>query len=55
LIWHWLTKDAESEDDVAKLEHKIYQPPAGVEVTTGPWSAEAEMAAFKGLKASLTS
>ena len=55
MIWFWLTKDAESEDDVHKLESKIYRPPAGVEATTGPWSPEAEMAALKAFGSSLGS
>lgn len=53
LVWYWLTKDAEDPNEVDKFKTKLWQPPKG-EVGQGPWSAEAETAAFVALKRQVT-
>lgn len=53
-VYWWATRNASDEKDVAKFDRQLWMPPApDVEVTTGPWSADAEMASLRGLKASL--
>jgi hypothetical protein len=52
-IWWYLTRNIQSEADLAKIRANVWMPPAGVEPTEGPWSAAAEMSAFASLKASL--
>lgn len=49
LVWFWMTEGAQVED-VRKLEIQLWTPPIGEE-GQGPWSAEAEMAAFDAVKA----
>lgn len=49
LIWYWLIHKAEDQNEVDKFRTKLWQPPKG-EVGQGPWSAEAETAAFAALK-----
>lgn len=51
-IWWWATKEADSKDR-EKFERRLYMPPKGVAPTTGPWSAEAETAAFGALRQGL--
>lgn len=50
-MWWYATKDAEGSE-VAKFEARLWRPVPGA-VAQGPWSPEAETAAFKGLKAQL--
>lgn len=52
LVWWFVIKDAEP-DDVERIRARLWQPPKGVAPKTGPWSAEAEMAAFSAVKAKL--
>lgn len=53
LVWYWYTKDGDQKD-VDKFEAQLYRPPVGVQApAVGPWSAEAEMAAFRSMKAAL--
>lgn len=51
LVWFWMTRDADP-NDVRKLEAQLWQPPPGAE-PKGPWSPEAEMAAFESLRMTL--
>jgi hypothetical protein len=52
-VWWVMTRNLETEADLAKLKAQVWKPPAGFEPTEGPWSAESEMAAFRNLKAAL--
>lgn len=52
-IWWVLTRNLESEAELSKLKAKLWMPPASVTPTEGPWTAEAEMAAFQNLRTSL--
>lgn len=52
-VWWALTRNAQSDADIAKLKAKLWRPPPEAEVVEGPWSAEAEMAAFRNLKAAM--
>lgn len=36
----------QTQEDNDKFEAMLWRPPVGVEVTQGPWSAEAEQAAL---------
>ena len=47
-----MTKDAQDEAEITKLEAKLWRPPTGEE-PAGIWSAEAEMDLFRSLKDSL--
>lgn len=52
--WH-LVKDvdrfsSEGQQALRKFEARLWMPPAGVEVTEGPWSAAAETASFQAFK-----
>lgn len=40
------------EAGIRKLEAQLWRPPPGVQAQ-GPWSAEAEMNAFRSLKSAL--
>lgn len=53
LIWHWATEGGDPKE-IQKFRLRVWQPPKNVEVTSGPWSAEAEMGAFSSLKAQLS-
>lgn len=52
-VWWWWTKDAPDSTEVAKIRARLWVPPKGIAPTTGPWSPEAETAAFKALSTSL--
>ncbi len=47
----WATRNIEDQAGLDAFEQKLWMPPAGVEVTRGPWSAAAESAAFAAAKA----
>jgi len=51
LVWFWMTDGADPAE-VRKLEARVWVPPSG-EVARGPWSADAEMAAFDALRSKL--
>jgi hypothetical protein len=53
-VYYWATKDADPES-IAKWERKLWVPPPGYQepITEGPWTADAEMSAFRNLAASL--
>lgn len=51
-IYFWATQHA-SQKDLAKFDSHLWMPPPDIAVTEGPWSPEAETAAFKGLAAAL--
>jgi hypothetical protein len=51
LVWFWMT-DGATPEDVARVEAQLWLPPPGEE-PVGPWSVEAEMAAFNALQAQL--
>lgn len=40
----------EGQQALRKFEARLWMPPAGVEVTEGPWSAAAETASFQAFK-----
>lgn len=50
MAWAWAIRPADHaenpENEIKKFRARIWQPPAGVTPTAGPWSAEAETAAF---------
>ena len=48
-IYYWLV-NGHSSDAVDKFNRRLWMPPKGVAPTRGPWSAEAETAAFQGFK-----
>lgn len=50
LVWFWMTQGAEKESDVDKMRSKVWRPPVGTVPTKGPWTPEAETAAFMSLK-----
>jgi hypothetical protein len=52
LIWYWLMRDRDDKER-ASIESRLYLPPRGITPTTGPWSAQAEMASFSSLKQAL--
>jgi hypothetical protein len=52
-IYWYATRNAEDEASKRKFDARLWQPPPG-EVAKGPWSPEAETAAFAGLKAGLS-
>ena len=49
----WATRNIEDQAELDRFEQKLWMPPAGVEVSKGPWSAAAETAAFGAAKAAL--
>lgn len=49
-----MTRNIESENDYFREEAHLWLPPQGEEVAAGPWSADAEMAAFESFKAAFT-
>ena len=52
-VWWFMTRNAESEQEVEKLRATLWQPPAG-EAAAGPWAPEAESASFSAFKDSLS-
>jgi hypothetical protein len=52
-VWWAMVRNLKGEQEVAKLKARLWMPPAGVIPTEGPWSPEAEMSAFSGLRAAL--
>lgn len=53
LIWYWATRNGETKD-VEQFRLRLWRPdPKDIDkpVTVGPWSAEAEQAAFAKAKA----
>lgn len=50
VVYYWATQEAD-EQEVQKFDTRLHRPPPGVVPTTGPWTAEAETAAFKSVKA----
>lgn len=53
LVYYWWTEGADPKE-VEKFERRLYIPPKNVVAKVGPWSAEAETAAFAAAKAALT-
>jgi hypothetical protein len=56
-VWYMLTRNAEKKD-IDSMRAKLWVPPpksAAPIPRNSPWSAEAETAAFKAVKAQLTS
>jgi hypothetical protein len=51
-VYRYATKGA-GEIELAKYDQWLWMPPPGVVATRGPWSPEAETAAFRSLKAAL--
>lgn len=52
-VWWFLTRNAD-EDGKQKFRLRVWQPPKGEVPPPGsPWSAEAETAAFEGMKRTL--
>lgn len=51
-VYWWATRGADDEATKAKFDSRLWQPPPG-EVAQGPWSPEAETAAFASVKAAL--
>ena len=55
-IWWYATRNAESEQAIAKFEAALWRPPPNLAAPIpkeSPWSPEAENAALSNLKASL--
>lgn len=52
-IWYYLTRNAGKQSDIDKLKTRLWRPPPGQVAKKGPWTAEAETAAFQSLKAAL--
>jgi len=52
-IWWAMVHNLENDAEVTKVKAQLWMPPPHEEATVGPWSAEAEMAAFASLRASL--
>lgn len=55
LVWFWMTNGGEGieQAEILKAEAQLWAPPPGAEAR-GPWAPEAEMAAFRSLKAQVT-
>ena len=53
-IYWWATRNAETDTERSKFDARLWRPPPGEEAK-GPWSPEAEAAAFSALKAGLSS
>ncbi len=54
LIYYWATRNADTEQTLAKFNRKLWMPPKGEEAPKeSPWSAANETSAFKALKAAL--
>lgn len=51
-IYRYATRDG-TEDSIRRFNIRLWIPPAGVAPTRGPWSADAEAEAFRGLKNAL--
>lgn len=51
-VWWWAVQGADQKDR-EKFERRLFMPPKGVAPTTGPWTAEAEAAAFGALQQGL--
>lgn len=55
LVWFYLIRNVESDhEQIEKVRIQLWRPPRGVVADRGPWSAEAETAAFGALKAQVT-
>lgn len=54
LIYYWLVRYAD-EAEQGKIDRQLWMPPVGYTgpITEGPWTAEAEMAAFNAFAAEL--
>lgn len=52
LIFFWATQYAD-ENELRKINARLWVPPPGVVPTEGPWTAEAETAAFKSFAAAM--
>lgn len=48
LVWWWITRNAETEQDVERVREQVWLPPKGEE-PTGVWAADAETEALHGL------
>lgn len=53
LAYWWAVKDAADPNAVTKFDMRLWMPPKGVVPTQGPWTPEAETAAFQGFKRSV--
>lgn len=53
VVYHWATRGGEPEE-VEKFNTRLYRPPKGEVATHGPWTAEAETAAFAAFKAQVS-
>lgn len=47
LVYYWATRHGD-EAAIRKFDARLYRPPPGVVPTEGPWTVEAETAAFRG-------
>jgi uncharacterized membrane protein YqaE (UPF0057 family) len=47
-VYYFATKGATPEE-ISNWEIKLFMPPLGVVPEEGPWTAEAEIAGFRGL------
>ncbi len=50
LVYYWFTEHMDGEDK-QRFDMQMSMPPAGVEPTTGPWSAEEMGGGFMALAA----
>lgn len=48
-VYWWATRNAD-EKEMRQFDIRLWRPPVGVVPMSGPWSAEAETAAFSSLK-----
>lgn len=48
-IWWFFTRNLDNKDRT-KFEIELWKPPAGSEVTKGPWSPEEETKTLRGLQ-----
>lgn len=52
LAYFWVTGKGEAQqEDVDKIDRRLWMPPKGVKATQGPWSPEAETQAFAAFSA----
>lgn len=51
-VYRYATREG-TPDSIRSFDIRLWVPPRGVAPTRGPWSAEAEAEAFRGLKNAL--
>lgn len=52
LVWWWITRNAETEQDIDRVREQVWLPPKGEE-GRGVWSADAETDALNSLMTDL--